>query len=84
MTFDEHADFILQSIASHDRQIVENAAGIRELREAIAPMKEALDRTHAAIDKLIAVAGEHSSFINSLARIAESHEQRISKIEETR
>jgi len=35
MTFDEHEDFILQSIPSHDRQIGENVAAIRELREAM-------------------------------------------------
>jgi methyl-accepting chemotaxis protein len=77
MTFDEHAEFILQSIASHDRQIGENAAGIRELKEAI-------ERTHAAIDKLVAVTNQDAINIQALARIAESHEQRISKIEETR
>ncbi len=60
----------MQSIASHDRQIGENAAHIRELKEAIA--------------SLVRVTNQDVVDIQALARIAESHEQRISKIEETR
>jgi 4-hydroxy-3-methylbut-2-en-1-yl diphosphate synthase IspG/GcpE len=70
MTFDEQAEFLMQSIASHDRQIGENAAHIRELKEAIA--------------SLVRVTNQDVVDIQALARIAESHEQRISKIEETR
>jgi len=70
MTFDEQAEFLMQSIASHDRQIGENAAHIRELTEAIA--------------SLVRVTNQDAVDIQALARIAESHEQRISKIEETR
>ncbi len=70
MTFDEQAEFLVQSIASHDRQIGENAAHIRELTEAIA--------------SLVRVTNQDAVDIQALARIAESHEQRISKIEETR
>jgi 4-hydroxy-3-methylbut-2-en-1-yl diphosphate synthase IspG/GcpE len=70
MTFDEQPEFLMQSIASHDRQIGENAAHIRELKEAIA--------------SLVRVTNQDVVDIQALARIAESHEQRISKIEETR
>jgi 4-hydroxy-3-methylbut-2-en-1-yl diphosphate synthase IspG/GcpE len=70
MTFDEQAEFLMQSIVSHDRQIGENAAHIRELKEAIA--------------SLVRVTNQDAVDIQALARIAESHEQRISKIEETR
>jgi hypothetical protein len=90
MTFGERADFILQSIASHDRQIGELHEAIGELRADMVKVHLAIDKTTsnvdrvaANVDKLVAVAGEHSSFINSLARI-ESHERRISGIEEAR
>jgi peptidoglycan hydrolase CwlO-like protein len=98
MTFDEHADFILQSIASHDRQIGELHEAIGRISEDIGRISEdidklganmrelqvAVDKTTANVDKLVSVSNQDGINIQALARIAASHEQRIAKMEEAR
>ncbi len=64
----ERWEFLFQSIESHDRQISEVTGQIVELKDAIA--------------KLVIVTNEDAKGIRTLARVAEAHERRISKIEE--
>jgi chromosome segregation ATPase len=68
MTIDERIEFLLQSIESHDRQIGETSAQIRDLKDSIS--------------KLVEVTNKDATDIRALARIAEAHEGRISQIED--
>ena len=70
MTVDERIEFLLQSIESHDRQIGETTGQIAELKDALV--------------KLVSVSNEDATAIRTLARIADVHERRISKIEDER
>ena len=70
MTVDERIEFLLRSIESHDRQIGETTGQIAELKDALV--------------KLVSVSNEDATAIRTLARIADVHERRISKIEDER
>ena len=70
MTLDERIEFLVQSSESHDRQIGELTGQVGELTKAI--------------NKLVAVSNEDATAIRTLARIADAHEQRISRLEENR
>ena len=77
MSFEERAEFLFQSIESHDRQI-------GELTDRIALTGNQIADLRYAVDKLVAVSNEDATAIRTLARIAEAHEARISAIEENR
>ncbi len=68
MTFEERAEFLFQSIESHDRQIGEITSRMGQLQDSI--------------EKLVAVTNEDATAICTLARIADAHERRIFQIEE--
>lgn len=70
MTIDERIEFLMQSIEPHDRQIGELTGQIGELTKAV--------------NKLVAVSNEDATSIRALARIADAHEKRISRLEENR
>jgi len=63
---------------------------LRERHEALtqsvelwtASQRETADRHDREIAKLTALMSETAEFIHSLARVAESHERRIEKLEE--
>lgn len=67
MTIEERVEFLMQSAESHDRQIGETTAQIRELKESIATLAR--------------VTNDDATAIRTLARIADVHEQRIADIE---
>ena len=64
VTFEERFEFLFHSIQSHK-------SPNRELHEAIG-------KTNAFIDKLVAVTNEDANPIRALVCVAEGHEQRIS------
>jgi TolA-binding protein len=68
MTVDERIEFLVQSIESHDRQIGGLTDQIRELTKSIV--------------KLVTVTNDDATAIRALVRVAESHEKRISDLEE--
>jgi hypothetical protein len=68
MTIDQRMEFLMQSIESRDRQL--------------GGLTDKLDRVTDAIDKLVKVTNEDASAIRTLARIADAHEGRISRLEE--
>ena len=70
MTIDERIEFLVQSIESHDRQIGELIGQVGELTRSMT--------------KLVSVTNDDATAIRTLARIAEPHEQRISRIEDNR
>ena len=67
MTDKEWVEFLRESIASHDRQI-------GELTDRIAAQT-------ANIDKLVVMSNRDGVDIASLARIAESHDKRLDRLE---
>jgi chromosome segregation ATPase len=77
MTIDERIEFLMQSIESHDRQIGELTGQISELKDQIGDLTK-------AVNKLVNVSNEDATAIRTLARIAEAHEKRISRLEENR
>jgi peptidoglycan hydrolase CwlO-like protein len=84
MTIDERIEFLLQSIESHNRQIGENTEHIanvsREIHEISGQIRDLKD----SISKLVEVSNKDATAIRALARIAEAHEGRISRIETER
>ncbi len=77
MTIDERIEFLMQSIESHDRQIGELTGQIGELKDQIGDLTK-------AVNKLVNVSNEDATAIRTLARIADAHEKRISRLEENR
>jgi chromosome segregation ATPase len=77
MTIDERIEFLMQSIESHDRQIGELTGQLGELKDQIGDLTK-------AVDKLVNVSNEDATAIRTLARIADAHEKRISRLEENR
>jgi hypothetical protein len=67
VTDKEWVEFLRESIASHDRQI-------GELTDRIAAQT-------ANIDKLVVMSNRDGVDIASLARIAESHDKRLDRLE---
>jgi response regulator RpfG family c-di-GMP phosphodiesterase len=67
VTIEERIEFLLQSSESHDKQIGELTEKVSQLTDAVG--------------KLVTVSNEDANLIRSLARIAESHEHRISDLE---
>jgi chromosome segregation ATPase len=74
MTLDERIEFLVQSSESHDRQIGELTGQVGELTGHVRELTK-------AINKLVAVSNEDATAIRTLARIADAHEQRISRLE---
>lgn len=77
MTIDERIEFLMQSIESHDRQIGELTGHIGELKDQIGDLTK-------AVNKLVNVSNEDATAIRTLARIADAHEKRSSRLEENR
>ena len=77
MTIDERIEFLMQSIESHDRQIGELTGQIGELKDQIGDLTK-------AVNKQVNVSNEDATAIRTLARIAEAHEKRISRLEKNR
>jgi uncharacterized protein YigA (DUF484 family) len=66
MLWDERAEFLRQSIVSHDRKLC-------ELRESAAKNDRRIGELTEAIAKLVIVSNENATVIRTLARIAEAH-----------
>jgi hypothetical protein len=67
MTYEERFEYLTQSIESHDRQIGELTGQIVELKDSIATLARATN--------------DDATAIRTLARIAEAHEHRITRME---
>ena len=74
MTIDERIEFLVQSGESHDRQIGELISQMSELTGRVGGLTD-------SISKLVMVSNQDATAISTLARIAESHEKRISQLE---
>jgi len=70
MSFEERVEFLTQSIESHDRRIGE--------------ITDKVDKVTEAVAKLVEVTSQDAIAIGALARIAESHDRRITDIEGSR
>jgi ABC-type transporter Mla subunit MlaD len=74
MTNEEWMEFLKESIASHDRQL-------GELTDKLNSLTDRVNAQTANIDKLVGMSNRDAVDIAALARIAESHENRISDLE---
>ena len=67
MSFEERMEFLTHSIESHDRQTGELTGKV--------------DKVFEAIGKLVEVSNQDAAAIRTLARIAESHDPRVTDLE---
>ena len=79
--FDHRMEFLLQSIASHDRQIAELVDHSARLDAQIAANSAQIAAQTANIDRLVQVTNEDANAIRTLARIADLHQKRLDRIE---
>lgn len=70
MDFEQRAEFILQSIESHDRQLGE--------------LTDRMSTLTANVEKLVVMSNRDAIDIAALARIAEAHQRRLERLEEDR
>jgi chromosome segregation ATPase len=68
MTIDERLEFLIQSAESHDRQI-------GELTDKVNSLTAKMDRLTESVDRM-------ATTVTNLALIVESHERRISNLED--
>jgi hypothetical protein len=83
MTIDQRLEFLIQSAESHDRQIGDLADQVSALGREVSALGRKVDAVTQAVGKLVIVSNEDATAIRTLARIAEAHDRRISKLEET-
>jgi ABC-type transporter Mla subunit MlaD len=95
MTIDERVEFLFQSAESHDRQIGELVSRVdtlvsrvdilvSEMDNLVSQMNNLVSQTSVLtgnVQKLVDVSNQDATAIRALARIAETHEQRISRLE---
>ena len=85
MTIDERLEFLTQSIESHDRQLGELTDRLNMLANSFEVQGARVDARIAAqsanIDKIVEMSNRDAIDIAALARIAQSHERRLDRIE---
>ena len=84
---DERIEFLMQSIESHDRQLGEITDRIGEITDRIGEITDRIGENTLqiaqladSVGKLVTVTNDDATAIRTLARIAESHERRLSAV----